>query len=114
MDEHPVALAMMALSPKSWDTSLRYGVSPHPEQAPENSNRGRRSCEFFIVDGLISLRSRSGSFMKKSQFVASLSRRGSCGAMFNALRPAWVLSLAGQTSTHRAQPVQSSGATCTL
>ncbi len=31
--------------------------------------------------------------------------------MFSALRPTWLLSLAGQTSTHRAQPVQSSGAT---
>src|SRR5512136_1418765 len=30
--------------------------------------------------------------------------------MFKALRPAWVLSLAGQASTHKAQPVQSSGA----
>jgi hypothetical protein len=37
MDEHPVALAMIIRSPKSWVASLTYGVSPHPAQAPLNS-----------------------------------------------------------------------------
>jgi len=71
----------------------------------------RSSCEFLMVDGLINLRSISGIFMKKSQFLLSLSRRGGCGTMFKALRPAWVLSFAGQASTHNSHPVQSSGAT---
>ena len=31
-------------SPKSWVSSFRYGVSPHPAQAPENSNSGGRDC----------------------------------------------------------------------
>ena len=30
MDEQPVALAIFIRSPKSCDSSLRYGVSPHP------------------------------------------------------------------------------------
>ena len=36
---------MSARSPKSWVSSLRYGVSPQPAQAPENSNSGSRNCE---------------------------------------------------------------------
>src|SRR5512139_1857779 len=104
----------MARSPNSCDISLRYGVSPQPEQAPENSNSGRSSWEFLIVEGLMSLRSRSGIFMKKSQFLSSLSRNGSWGAMFSALRPTCDLSFAGQASTHSVQPVQSSVATWML
>ena len=37
-----------------------------------------------------------------------------CGAMLIALRPTSLLSFTGQTSTHNVQPVQSSGATCTV
>ena len=33
---------MDARPPNSWDSSFRYGVSPQPEQAPENSNSGSR------------------------------------------------------------------------
>ena len=44
MEEQPVAFAIIALSPKSCERSLRYGVSPQPAQAPENSKSGRRSC----------------------------------------------------------------------
>src|SRR5512146_1818317 len=113
MEEQPVALATIVRSPKSCETSFTYGVSPQPEQAPLNSNNGRSSCEFLIVEGLINLRSRSGMDMKKSQFLPSCSRRAGWGTMLSALRPAWVLSLAGQTSTHNVQPVQSSGATWT-
>ena len=36
------------------------------------------------------------------------------GSMSIALCFGWVLSFAGQTSTHRLHPVQSSGATCTV
>ena len=42
------------------------------------------------------------------------SRRGGCGAMLMALSRVSLLFLAGQTSTHRLQPVQSSGATWTV
>src|SRR5215212_6628944 len=111
MDEQPVALAITERSPNNCETSFTYGVSPQPAQAPLNSNSGRSNCEFLIVDGLNSLRSRSGISMKKSQFLASASRRAGWGAILMALRPTWVLSFTGQTSTHKVQPVQSSGAT---
>src|SRR6266496_2544778 len=114
MDEQPVAFAIMARSPKSCETNFTYGVSPQPAHAPLNSNNGRSNCEFLIVDGLINFRSRSGISIKKSQFFASVSRRAGCGAMLSALRPTCVLSFTGQTSTHKVQPVQSSGATCTV
>src|SRR5215208_4582966 len=114
MEEQPVALATTARSPNSCETSFTYGVSPQPAHAPLNSNNGRSNCEFLIVDGLISLRSRSGISIKKSQFLASASRKGGCAAMLMAFRPTWVLSFTGQTSTHNVQPVQSSGATWTV
>src|SRR5919108_1220987 len=103
MEEQPVAFATTARSPNNCETNFTYGVSPHPAQAPLNSNSGRSNCEFLIVDGLISLRSRSGISMKKSQFFASASRRGGCGAILMALRPTCVLSFTGQTSTHKVQ-----------
>src|SRR5688500_10350066 len=114
MDEQPVAFAMTERSPNSCETSFTYGVSPQPAQAPLNSNNGRSNCEFLMVEGLINLRSRSGISMKKSQFLASVSRSGGCASMLMALRPTCVLSFTGQTSTHSVQPVQSSGATCTV
>ena len=40
IEEHPVALATIILSPNNWVTSLAYGVSPQPAQAPENSRSG--------------------------------------------------------------------------
>jgi hypothetical protein len=39
-------------SPKSWVTSLMYGVSPQPAQAPENSKSGCSIWLFFTLDGL--------------------------------------------------------------
>src|SRR6266540_4815472 len=111
MEEQPVAFAMIERSPNYCETNFTYGVSPHPAHAPLNSNSGRSSCEFLIVDGLINFRSRSGISIKKSQFFASCSRRDGCAAMLSALRPTCVLSFTGQTSTHNVQPVQSSGAT---
>src|SRR5665648_275705 len=114
MDEQPVAFAIRVRSPNSCESSLTYGVSPQPAHAPENSNRGSSSCEFLMVLGLNNVRSASGSARKYSQLAASVSRKSGCGAMLRALRPAWDLSLTGQVSTHRVQPVQSSGATCTV
>jgi len=49
MDEQPVAFATTIRSPTSWLSSFTYGVSPQPEQAPENSNNGCSSCEPFTV-----------------------------------------------------------------
>jgi len=43
MEEHPVAFATRMRSPNIWVSSFRYGVSPQPEQAPENSKSGSRS-----------------------------------------------------------------------
>ena len=40
IDEHPVALAIIILSPNNWVASLMYAVSPQPAQAPENSISG--------------------------------------------------------------------------
>src|ERR1043165_6521654 len=101
MEEQPVAFAMTERSPNSCETNFTYGVSPQPAQAPLNSNNGRSNCEFLIVDGLISLRSKSGIFMKKSQFLTSGSRKAGCEAILRAFRPTCVLSFTGQTSTHK-------------
>src|ERR1035438_3696487 len=89
-----------------------YGVSPQPEQAPENSNSGCSSCTSFTWLMESAARPVSGIFRKKSQLAASLSRSGGCATMLMALCFTSLLLLAGQTSTHSVQPVQSSGATC--
>src|ERR1043165_6504722 len=114
MEEQPVAFAMTERSPNSCETNFTYGVSPQPAQAPLNSNNGRSNCEFLIVEGLTNFRSKSGMDMKKSQFLASCSRSAGWAAMLSALRPTCALSFTGHTSTHNVQPVQSSGATCTV
>ena len=51
-------------------------------------------------------------FRKNSQLAASDSRMGGCATMLMARRFTSRLSFTGQNSTHRVQPVQSSGATC--
>src|SRR5579863_7442454 len=112
MEEQPVALATIMWSPNSCVASLIYGVSPHPEHAPENSKSGCNSCEFLMAATLRLAESTSGKVRKNSQFVFSCSRRGGCGAILIALRPTCRLSLAGHASTQRLQPVQSSGETC--
>src|SRR5512140_2514021 len=109
MDEQPVAFATMARSPKSWLTSLTYGVSPQPEHAPENSNNGSSNCASLTRWVERRVRSASGSLSKNAQLAFSCSRIGTCGAMLTALSLTSVLFLTGQTSTQSAQPVQSSG-----
>src|ERR1700687_3669180 len=111
MDEQPVALAINARSPNNCDSSFRYGVSPHPAQAPENSNSGCKSCESLTELRLSLLWSTSGRLRKNSQLRACASRLGAWGTMLMALRLLSALFLAGQASTHSPQPVQSSGAT---
>src|SRR6266496_4505775 len=112
MLEQPVALAIIARSPNNWLSSFRYGVSPQPAQAPENSNSGSRSWTFLtLVQARPSAFGKSGRPRKKSQFSHSAGRSGSTGAMLIALRLTLLLSLTGQTSTQSVQPVQSSGLT---
>src|SRR6185503_17959286 len=111
MEEQPAALAIRARSPNSCERSFRYGVSPHPAQAPENSNRGWSSWESLTELKFKSERSTSGRPRKNSQLAACCSRSGACGTMLIALRLVSDLFLAGQASTHNPQPVQSSGAT---
>ena len=60
-----MALAMSSRSPKSCVSSLRYGVSPQPAQAPEYSNSGSRNCELLWSIRVISVRLVSGRSRKK-------------------------------------------------
>ena len=108
MEEQPVALATTMRSPNSWVTSLTYGVSPQPAQAPENSNRG-----FLNWLSLTAFRFRaplySGSVWANSQLAswASWVCRGFISrATF--LPPLFT----GQTCVQFSQPVQSSTETC--
>src|SRR5258707_8131887 len=114
MEEHPVAFATIILSPNNWVTILRYGVSPQPEQAPENSKSGRITCCWRNVVSLTLRRSSSGNRRKKSQLSRSCWRKGACGRRLIALRRVSVFLRAGQTSTHNAHPVQSLAATFRL
>src|ERR1700693_5179725 len=103
MDEQPVALAISARSPNNCDSSFRYGVSPQPAQAPENSNSGCKSCESLTELRLSRLGSTSGSPRKNSQLCACASRRGAWGTMLMALWLVSLLLLAGHASTHNPQ-----------
>ena len=67
-----MALATVSRSPKSCVNSLRYGVSPHPEQAPENSNNGCRNCVPRTVPKSSRARSLTGRPSKKATFAADL------------------------------------------
>src|SRR3970040_1305778 len=66
MDEQPVALAMTIRSPNNCVGSFRYGVSPHPEQAPEYSNSGWRNWLPLTELCLAADRSTSGNRRKNS------------------------------------------------
>ena len=74
IDEHPVALATIIRSPNSWVTSLMYGVSPQPAQAPENSNSGCNAWDPFTESWGSASRSISGMVRKKSHDTRSTSR----------------------------------------
>ena len=109
-----MAFATTMRSPISWVTSLRYGVSPQPAQAPENSNSGWSSCEPLTVSARTSDRSTSGSSVKYSYQGRSTSRCSIAGSRSIALCSGFALSRTGQTATQMPQPVQSSGATWTV
>ena len=114
MELQPVALAIIALSPKSEERSLRYGVSPHPAHAPENSKRGRRSCTSLTVEVLSLFLSASGISRKKFQLSRSGRRTSIWFTITRGLLSVPSLALTGQLWAQSPQPVQSSGAICTV
>ena len=100
MDEQPVAFAMIIFSPYIWESSLRYGVSPHPAQVPENSKSGCNNCVPLTVFWFTRERSISGA-RKNSQFSFSFSSSASLSTMLMALCPGSFLLSTGQNSTQR-------------
>src|SRR6187397_1204335 len=64
MEEQPVALATIILSPNNCVSNFKYGVSPQPLQAPENSNKGSSSCDPLTVDLFTLVLSISGNERK--------------------------------------------------
>src|SRR5680860_562593 len=110
MDEHPVAFATVSRSPYNCDNNLRYGVSPHPAHAPENSISGSSICEPLTVSVRTSSRGRVGIDSKNSQLARSVSSMSNFSTMPSALTFLCSLLKAGHTSTHTPHPVQSSGA----
>ena len=60
-----MALATTMRSPKSCDSSFRYGVSPQPAHAPGNSKSGSSSCVPRTVEKSTCPRSVTGSDSKK-------------------------------------------------
>ena len=87
-------------------TASRAGAAELKQRAQQLRILDRGRIDQFSVQ--------IGDFHEEIPVLCFRSRRAGCGAMLSALRPTWVLSLAGQTSTHKVQPVQSSGATCTV
>ncbi len=106
-----MALATRIRSPNIWLSSLRYGVSPHPAQAPDDRNSGSSICEPLIEATWTSLRSGSSIVSKNSKLARSRSRWSCLGSMSIALCLTSSLLRAGHTSTHTPHPVQSSGTT---
>ena len=80
-----MALATIMRSPNSWVTSLRYGVSPQPAHAPENSNSGSSTWEPLTESCGSRPRSSGGIDWKYSQRRRSTSRWSSTGSMLIAL-----------------------------
>ena len=96
----------MSRSPNNWDSSFRYGVSPQPAQASENSNSGCRNWVPRTVPKSTRDRSTTGSVSKNAT-----SRRvsaGDDGPRLIALCDGSAGADTGQASTHSPQPVQSS------
>ena len=99
-------------SPIIWVTSLMYGVSPQPAQAPENSNSGRLNWLPLMVPTLIRLSSTSGRARKVFQFFevsvfSSSEFMAMARARISVFLPSAPFLRPGQTVTHRVQPQQS-------
>src|SRR3974390_1174751 len=105
---------MMARSPNIFVIRMIYGVSPQPAQAPENSNSGSSNCASFTCVCEIFSCSSEGIPRKYFQYSLYFSRNGGWASMLMARCLASLLLLAGHTATHSPQPVQSSGATCSV
>src|ERR1035437_3480275 len=105
---------MIIRSPKSWLSVFRYGVSPQPEQAPENSNSGWSADTPLTVSWRTFVRSISGMVRKCSKPVLSSSRCSRAETRSSDLWLGSLLETAGQTSTQIPQPVQSSAAMAML
>ncbi len=103
-----MALATISRSPNSCESTLRYGVSPQPAQAPENSKSGSRNCVPRTVPKSTRDRSANGSVSKNAMFSRSRATTGSLGVRLMALATGWSGVTTGQASTHSPQPVQSS------
>ena len=102
IDEHPVALAIIILSPNNWVANLIYGVSPQPAHAPENSISGCLNWLSLTVLPAVKCSLFDTSFdTEKSQFATSVSTCVPSGFISNALPGA------GQISTQLLHPVQS-------
>ena len=101
-------MAIVSRSPNSCETSFRYGVSPQPAHAPENSNSGSRNCVPRTVPKSTRERSFAGSCSKKAMFSRSAGSIGSIASRLIALSAASPGAETGQASTHSPHPVQSS------
>ena len=103
-----MALAIIRRSPKSCEISFRYGVSPQPAQAPENSKSG---CRYWVprtVPKSTRERSAMGRLSKNAMLRRSAATRGSRAARLIALCSGSAGAETGQASTQSPQPVQSS------
>ena len=107
MDEQPVAFAIISRSPNNCDSSLRYG-SPHPAQAPENSNSGCRNCVPRTVPKSTRDRSFTRRLSKKAVFSRSAADDRLARREVDRLAVRLSGASTGHASTHSAQPVQSS------
>ena len=98
----------MSRSPNNWDSSFRYGVSPQPAQAPENSNSGCRNWVPRTVPKSTRDRSATGSVSKNAMFSRSAATSGSLAVRLIALCSGFPGALTGHACTHSSHPVQSS------
>ena len=103
-----MALATVSRSPNSCVSSLRYGVSPHPAQAPENSKSGSRNWVPRTVPRSIRLRGLTGIVSKKATLSRPTSITPRSSVMLIALMSVPGTAVMGHASTHSPQPVQSS------
>src|ERR1017187_9088530 len=71
----------MSRSPNNWESTLRYGVSPQPAQAPENSNSGCRNWVPRTVPKSTRDRSFTGRVSKNAMFSRPAASSGPPGAV---------------------------------
>ena len=85
-----MAFATSIRSPNNCVISLIYGVSPQPEQAPENSNSGGQQL-VFLMRGEIEMRGIDiRQSLEKFPVGHFLFAQWRYGAILSALRPTWL------------------------